>query len=51
MRLVHGDNLRQKETHRTKYRDTESRKYLIEIRTEYDKWYAANMSLLGPGIA
>lgn len=51
MRLVHGDNLRQKETHRTKYRDAESHNYLVEIRTEYDKWYAANMALLGPGVA
>ena len=35
--LVHGSNLEQKENHRTKYRDVESKKYLSEIRTEYDK--------------
>jgi Bpu10I restriction endonuclease len=46
--LVHGSNLEQKENHRTKYRDTESRKYLKEIRTEYDKWHIANMQLVGP---
>jgi hypothetical protein len=33
--LVHGSNLEQKENHRTKYRDVESKKYLSEIRTEY----------------
>lgn len=46
--LVHGSNLEQKENHRTKYRDAESKKYLIEIRTEYDKWHKANMELIGP---
>jgi len=46
--LVHGSNLEQKENHRTKYRDTESRTFLREIRTEYDKWHKANMNLVGP---
>ncbi|MBD2384980.1 Bpu10I family restriction endonuclease [Cylindrospermum sp. FACHB-282] len=46
--LVHGSNLEQKEKHRTKYRDIDSRKYLSEIRTEYDKWHLANLQLIGP---
>jgi hypothetical protein len=46
--LIHGSNLAQKETHRTKYRDEEARQYLQEIRTEYDSWHSANMALSGP---
>jgi hypothetical protein len=46
--LVHGSNLEQKENHRTKYRDVESKKYLSEIKTEYDKWRSANFQLVGP---
>ncbi|WP_353930497.1 Bpu10I family restriction endonuclease [Okeanomitos corallinicola TIOX110] len=46
--LVHGSNLEQKENHRKKYRDVESRKFLQEIRTEYDKWRLANVELVGP---
>lgn len=46
--LVHGSNLKQKENHRTKYRDSQSRQYLKEIRTEYDKWNSANVQLVGP---
>lgn len=46
--LVHGSNLEQKENHRTKYRDVESKKYLTEIRTEYDTWRSANLELVGP---
>ncbi len=46
--LVHGSNLEQKENHRTKYRDTESKKYLQQIRIEYDKWHLANVQLIGP---
>ncbi len=49
--LVHGSNLKQKETHRTKYRDEQSRMYLIEIRERYDAWHQANMTLLGPKAA
>ncbi len=45
--LVHGSNLEQKENHRTKYRNVESKKYLSEIRTEYDKWGSANLQLVG----
>ncbi|PIV26139.1 MAG: Bpu10I family restriction endonuclease [Anaerolineae bacterium CG03_land_8_20_14_0_80_58_20] len=48
MNLVHGSNLEQKESHKTKYRDRESRAYLAEIRLEYNKWRDANMRLSGP---
>jgi hypothetical protein len=48
-KLVHGDNLREKETHRTKYQDDASRLYLAEIRWRYDQWHHANMTLIGPG--
>lgn len=50
MILVHGSNLAQKETHLRKYSDETSRKYLTEIRHEYDKWHIANTELIGPGI-
>lgn len=46
--LVHGDNLQQKENHRTKYNDETSRSYLTEIRGRYDQWHQANMELIGP---
>ena len=46
--LVHGSNLEQKENHRTKYRDVESRKYLSEIKIEYEQWKSANVKLVGP---
>lgn len=46
--LVHGSNLEQKENHRKKYRNAESRKFLQEIRIEYDKWHLANVELVGP---
>lgn len=45
---VHENNLVQKETHRTKYRDEQSRLYLEEIRQRYDEWKAANLALKGP---
>ncbi|MDB9310251.1 Bpu10I family restriction endonuclease [Aphanizomenon sp. CS-733/32] len=45
--LVHGSNLEQKEKHRKKYRDIESRKYLQEIRIKYDKWHLDNVQLIG----
>lgn len=45
---VHGDNITQKETHRTKYKDTLSKQYLREIRAEYEKWKNANLALIGP---
>jgi len=46
--LVHGSNLEQKETHRTKYRDEASVTYLKEIRARYTVWHTANMELKGP---
>lgn len=45
--LVHSSNLEQKERHRTKYTDIDSRRYLGEIRVEYDKWHSANLQLRG----
>jgi Bpu10I restriction endonuclease len=45
---VHGDNLKQKEEHKTKYIDAESKLYLQEIRGRYDVWRAANEELKGP---
>lgn len=46
--FVHGANLEQKEKHRTKYLDSESRKYLKEIREKYNEWHQANTELIGP---
>lgn len=46
--FVHGSNLEQKETHPTKYRDEEAKRYLAEIRQRYDAWKAANLALVGP---
>ena len=40
--FVHGDNLKQKESHKEKYTDQEAKNYLAEIRIEYDKWNKAN---------
>ena len=45
---VHGDNLIQKETRDAKYADAESRRFLAEIRREYERWKQANQALLGP---
>ena len=45
---VHGDNLKQKEAHETKYLDAEAKQFLKEIRKEYDKWAKANDELRGP---
>lgn len=45
--FVHGDNLKQKENHPTKYKDAESQGYLLEIRANYDQWKANNEQLLG----
>jgi len=45
---VHGDNLRAKLGHRTKYRDDTSREYLAEIEGMYDEWVEANDDLFGP---
>lgn len=46
--FVHGSNLEQKETHATKYRDEEAKRFLTEIRQRYDAWKAANLALVGP---
>jgi hypothetical protein len=46
--LAHGANIKQKENHRTKYRDPASRRYIREIRAKYDEWHAANVALRGP---
>ena len=46
--LVHGNNLQQKENHRTKYNDETSRGYLAEIRERYNQWHQANVALIGP---
>lgn len=46
--LVHGANLVQKEAHRSKYRDEDSRRYLLEIRDKHNQWYQANLLLNGP---
>ena len=46
--FVHGDNLKQKESHKEKYIDQEAKNYLAEIRIEYDKWNRANEELKGP---
>ncbi len=45
---VHGDNLTQKENHKTKYTDAESKQFLKEIRKKYDAWKKANIELKGP---
>jgi hypothetical protein len=46
--FVHGDNLKQKETHKDKYADQEAKSYLAEIRVQYDQWKTANETLKGP---
>lgn len=46
--FVHGDNLKQKETHSNKYQDAISKRYLKEIREKYNIWKAKNDSLKGP---
>ena len=45
--FVHGDNLAQKERHKTKYLDAKSKKYLSEIRIKYDEWKRRNGLLKG----
>ncbi|CAD5945842.1 Bpu10I family restriction endonuclease [Planktothrix agardhii] len=46
--LVHGSNLEQKEKNRKKYKDDDSKRFLKEIRIEYNKWHSANIKLMGP---
>jgi hypothetical protein len=48
--FVHGNNIEQKENHKTKYQDDLSKKYLMEIREEYRKWRNFNEELKGPYI-
>ena len=45
---VHGNNLEQKEDHKTKYTDQVSKNYLQEIRVKYDEWKNSNERLKGP---
>ena len=47
--FIHGQNLLQKEKHKTKYLDKDSRTYLVEIRKAYDVWHQKNNELKGPG--
>ena len=47
---IHGDNLKQKENHSTKYTDDVSKGYLVDIRKKYDEWKKANDILHGPCI-
>ncbi len=46
--FVHGQNLEQKERHKTKYRDAKSKELLAEVRVQYDLWKEANAQLEGP---
>jgi hypothetical protein len=46
--LVHGNNITQKENLKEKYTDKEAKKFLKEIRVEYEKWKKANENLKGP---
>ena len=46
--FIHGDNLKQKLNHKTKYRDDEAKKFLQEIKKRYEKWRADNLNLKGP---
>lgn len=46
---AHGDNLQQKESAEVKYADAESRRFLREIRQQYEVWRTANQELKGPG--
>ena len=45
---VHGDNLTQKENHTTKYTGPTAKRYLKEIRKQYNIWKGANEKLKGP---
>lgn len=45
---VHGNNLSQKENHKSKYQDVESQQFLKEIRVKYDKWKRINEKLQKP---
>ncbi len=45
---VHGNNLKQKKEHKTKYQDALSKKYLTEIDEKYKEWKKQNEELIGP---
>ena len=45
---VHGNNLTTKLSHKTKYRDPESKQYLQEILGKYKQWKTENIKLKGP---
>jgi hypothetical protein len=49
--FVHGSNLEQKEFHKDKYQDAESRQFLKEIRKSYEEWKSENTKLIGPYIS
>jgi hypothetical protein len=46
--FVHGQNLSQKENHKRKYIDKESKDFLEKIRERYDQWHNDNTNLEGP---
>lgn len=48
---AHGDNIRQKELHHTKYGDAQARQFIAEIRPIYDSWRENNEALVGPKVA
>jgi Bpu10I-like restriction endonuclease len=50
-KYVHGDNLAQKEAHKTKYLDRQSKRYLREIRRAYNNWNQSNLAVKGPVIS
>ncbi len=43
--FIHGNNLSQKEQHKKKYSDADSKTYLAEIRSQYNKWKEDNLDL------
>lgn len=45
---VHGNNLTQKENHKSKYKDAESQQFLREIRNQYNKWRRINEKIKAP---
>jgi hypothetical protein len=47
---VHGNNITQKIGDFKKYNDEVTNQYLSEIKIEYEKWKAANLSLIGPSV-
>lgn len=45
---VHGQNIAQKENPKSRYRDSESKQFLSEIRKKYDIWKNENEKIKGP---